>query len=185
MTAIQEIIAKCKDGDRNAQYELFRLTGPKMLAFCRRYCKTDEDAHDAMQEGFIKVFNNLEKYRGDSAPETWMSRIFINTAIDLYKKEQSYSYMFDSLPEQVEQVDETYNDNPFPCNATDVLKVMDSMPEGYRLVFNLYCMENYSHRQISETLGITEGTSKSQYARAKKFIYEALVQQGKIHGESI
>lgn len=181
MTAIQEIIAKCKQGDSNAQRELFRLTGPKMLAFCRRYCRTDEDAHDAMQEGFIKVFTHLDKYRGDSAPETWMSRIFINTAIDQYKKGHTYSQMFDSLPDEVEKVDEEYNDNHFPCTANDILKVMDTMPEGYRIVFNLYCMENFSHKQIAESLGISEGTSKSQYARAKKFIYEALVEKGSIN----
>ncbi|MCC7297231.1 MAG: sigma-70 family RNA polymerase sigma factor [Bacteroidia bacterium] len=153
-----------------------------MLAFCRRYCKSDDDAHDAMQEGFIKVFQSLEKYRGDSAPETWMSRIFINTAIDMYKKGQNYSNMFASLPDEVERIDEEYNDNNFPCSATDILKVMDTMPEGYRIIFNLYCMENYTHKQIAETLGISEGTSKSQYARSKKFIYDALVQNKKISG---
>ena len=180
MTAIQDIIAKCKDGDRNAQQELFRLTGPKMLAFCRRYCKSEDDARDALQEGFIKVFTSLNKYRGDSAPETWMSRIFINTAIDQYKKGQQYTGMFDSLPDELEREEESYNDNPFPCTAVDILKVMDTMPEGYRIIFNLYCMENFTHKQIAESLGISEGTSKSQYARAKKFIYEALTQQNKI-----
>ena len=146
-----------------------------MLAFCRRYCKSEEDAHDALQEGFIKVFNSLEKYRGDSAPETWMSRIFINTAIDQYKKGHTYNTMFDTLPEDVETEDEIYSEDNFPCKAVDILKIMDTMPEGYRVIFNLYCMENFTHRQIGESLGISEGTSKSQYARAKKFIYEALI----------
>lgn len=185
MTAIQEIIAKCKEGDRHAQQELFRLTGPKMLAFCRRYCQSEDDAHDALQEGFIKVFTSLHKYRGDSAPETWMSRIFINTAIDQYKKGKTYLNMFDTLPDEVEKEDEEYRDNHFPCSASEILKIMDTMPEGYRLVFNLYCLENYNHRQIGEILGISEGTSKSQYARAKKFIYEALVSKNIISGKSV
>src|SRR5688572_16584287 len=100
-----------------------------MLAFCRRYCKSDDDAHDALQEGFIKVFNSLEKYRGDSAPETWMSRIFINTAIDQYKKGQNYVNMFASLPDEIEKEDEVYDEDSFPCKATDILKIMDTMPE--------------------------------------------------------
>lgn len=182
MPDIRELIARCRKGDRQAQHELFRLTGPKMLALCHRYCKNEDDARDAMQEGFIKVFTYLDKYRGDSAPETWMGRIFINTAIDLYKKGRNYSDMFGSLPEQVETEDDVYVDNPFPCTASDILSVMDQMPEGYRIIFNLYCIENYTHRQISETLGISEGTSKSQYARAKKFIYDTLVKSGKIGG---
>lgn len=184
MTAIQEIIAKCKDGDRHAQQELFRLTGPKMFAFCRRYCKTEDDAKDALQEGFIKVFTSLPKYRGESAPETWMSRIFINTSIDQYKKGQNYATMFDSLPDEIEREDEVYGEN-FPCNATEILKVMETMPEGYRVIFNLYCLEGFTHKQIADTLNISEGTSKSQYARAKKFIYEALVTKKIISGKSI
>jgi RNA polymerase sigma-70 factor (ECF subfamily) len=128
------------------------------------------------------VFNSLDKYRGESAPETWMSRIFINTAIDQYKKGHSYSNMFDSLPEQVETEDEAYEEDNFPCKATDILLIMDKMPEGYRVIFNLYCMEGFTHRQISETLGISEGTSKSQYARAKKFIFDALVKNKVIGG---
>jgi len=185
VSIIHEIIAKCKAGDRHAQQELFRLTGPKMLAFCRRYCKSDDDAHDALQEGFIKVFHSLEKYRGDSAPETWMSRIFINTAIDQYKKGQTYGNMFASLPDEVEREDEVYDEDSFPCKATDILRIMDTMPEGYRVIFNLYCLESYTHRQIAELLGISEGTSKSQYARAKKFIYDALVANKTIVGKRI
>ena len=183
MTAIQEIIAKCKAGDRLAQQQLFKLTGPKMLAFCRRYCKTEDDAHDALQEGFIKVFNSLDKYRGDSAPETWMSRIFINTAIDQYKKGHSYSNMFGSLPEQIDAEEEVYDEDNFPCKATDILKIMDTMPEGYRVIFNLYCLEGFTHKQIGDTLNISEGTSKSQYARAKKFIFEALIKNKTIGGQ--
>ncbi|MBL7811027.1 MAG: sigma-70 family RNA polymerase sigma factor [Bacteroidetes bacterium] len=182
MTAIQEIIAKCIAGDRLAQQQLFRLAGPKMLGLCRRYCKSEDDAHDALQEGFIKVFNSLEKYRGDSALDTWMGRIFINTAIDQYKKISTYGKMFDSLPDNAEAEDEVYEDNSFPCNAKEVLLVMDQMPEGYRVIFNLYCLEGFTHRQIAETLGISEGTSKSQYARAKKFIFDALVKKGVVRG---
>ncbi len=181
MAAIQDIIEKCKRGDSNAQYELFKMTGPKMLAFCRRYCKNEDDARDALQEGFIKVFNSLDKYRGDSAPETWMSRIFINTAIDHYKKSQNYAGIFGSLPDDTEKKDEIYSDNDFPCSAVEILKIMDGMPEGYKIVFNLYCMENYTHKQIAELLNISEGTSKSQYARAKKFIYDSLIKLKKIH----
>lgn len=182
MTAISDLIALCRQGEESARRQLFQLTGPKMLALCRRYCKNEDDAKDALQEGFIKVFTSLDKYRGESSPETWMGRIFINTAIDLYKKSRNYGQTFGSLDENNDYEDAVYEDNPFPCKAEDVLKAMDMMPEGYRIVFNLYCMENYSHRQIAELLGISEGTSKSQYARAKQFIYTRLKTTGKIHG---
>ena len=178
MTAISDLILKCKQGNTQAQQEFFRLTGPKMLALCRRYCKNEDDARDAMQEGFIKVFNSLEKYRGDSAPETWMGRIFINTAIDHYKKSRNYNNTFGSLTENMDVEEEAYNDNPFPCKAQDILKILDQMPEGYRMVFNLYCIENFNHKQIAEMLGISEGTSKSQYARAKQFIFTTLKNSG-------
>ncbi len=182
MTDLRDVIAGCKQGEAKAQHALYKLTGPKMLGLCRRYCKNDDDAHDALQEGFVKVFTSIEKYRGESSVETWMGRIFINTAIDLYKKGNKYGKLFGSLPDELDAKEEEYHDNPFPCSAEEILKVMDEMPEGYRIIFNLYCLENYTHKQIADLLGISEGTSKSQYARAKKFIYEALVKKGKIIG---
>lgn len=182
VTDLKDVIAGCKKGESRAQHALFKLTGPKMLGLCRRYCQTEDDAHDALQEGYVKVFTSIEKYRGESSIETWMGRIFINTAIDLYKKGAKYGKMFGSLPEQYDAETEVYQDNPFPCSADEVLSVMDEMPEGYRIIFNLYCIENYTHKQIADLMGISEGTSKSQYARAKKYIYEALVKKGKIVG---
>lgn len=179
MKNINELIIGCKQGSRGAQHEFFKATGPKMLALCRRYCKNNDDAHDALQEGFIKVFKSIEQYRGDSAIETWMGRIFINTAIDHYKKGVKYGDMFMNMNENFDYADEEDVDTEsgFPCSAREIISIMDDMPDGYRVIFNLYCIEGYPHAQIADTLGISVGTSKSQYSRAKKFIYGELLRR--------
>lgn len=176
MQDARTLIEACKNGSSRAQYDLFQLTGPKMMALCRRYCKNNDDAHDALQEGFIKVFKSLDKYRGDSAPETWMGRIFINSAIDQYKKSIKYNQLFDNWENSnsLEEAEEAYEDNNFPCTPEQIIAILDKMPQGYRLIFNLYCLEGFTHKKIGEELGISEGTSKSQYSRARKFIYDAL-----------
>lgn len=183
MADLRQLMELCKLGDTKAQHTLFTLTGPKMLGLCRRYCKNIDDARDAMQDGFVKVFKNIDKYRGDSAPETWMSRIFINTAIDQFKKGLTYNQLFDSFEhnENYEELEAIESD--FPCTPEEIIAVLDTLPEGYRIVFNLYCIENNTHKQIAETLGISEGTSKSQYARAKKAILDALIKTKKISGQ--
>ena len=179
------ILESCKQNDKSAQFELFKSVGPQMLATCRRYINNEDDARDAMQEGFVKVFTNIHKFRGDSNPKTWMTRIFINTSIDFYKKKAKNRDLFRPLNVEVDTVEEDYEDNPFPCTAEQIIDIMDEMPEGYRAVFNMYCVDGLTHRQIAEGLGISEGTSKSQYARAKKYIYTTLVNQGIIHGKAV
>jgi RNA polymerase sigma-70 factor (ECF subfamily) len=175
---IQSLLSGCRQGDRRAQHELFSRFGPKMLGICRRYCANPDDARDALQEGFIKVFATLEKYRGESAFETWMTRIFINTAIDLYKKKNKISQTELPLPGQYEAdvSSDTDVDNwGFPCSPEEAIKAMDQLPQGYRLVFNLHALENYAHKDIASMLGISEGTSKSQYARARRFLQQILI----------
>jgi len=176
---IQSLLSGCRQGNRKDQHELFRMFGPKMLGICRRYCANPDDARDALQEGFIKVFSTLEKYRGESAFETWMTRIFINTAIDHFKKKNKINLFEVSLDE--ERIHEYYADeqdpdaNAFPCAPEEALQALDQLPQGYRMVFNLYALEQYSHKEIALLLGISEGTSKSQYARARKFLQQLLI----------
>ncbi len=185
MSELLKILDACKQNETSAQFELFKLLGPQMLATCRRYISSEDDARDAMQEGFVKVFTNIKKFRGDSNPKTWMTRIFINTSIDFYKKKAKNKDLFRPLNVEIDTVDEIYEDNAFPCSADQILSVMDKMPEGYRAVFNMYCVDELTHRQIAKSLGISEGTSKSQYARAKKYIYTTLVNEGVIHGKAV
>jgi len=172
---LQELISGCRKGDPHAQEQLFRRYGPRMLSICRRYCSNLDDARDALQDGFVKVLQTISKYRGDSALETWMTRIFINTAIDQFKKSTRYAGMFSDDTHHEPETD-TYDDNAgFPCSPEEALEALDQLPPGYRMVFNLYAIEGMTHRQIAEALQISEGTSKSQYARARKQLQEILI----------
>lgn len=173
---IQSILSGCRQGNRKAQHELFSMFGPRMLGVCRRYCADPDDARDAFQEGFIKVYATLEKYRGDSAFETWMTRIFINTSIDHFKKKQKLQLKETTLPEELDTSlgDPDPEEWSFPCSPEAALEALDQLPAGYRMVFNLFALEQMSHKEIAAMLGITEGTSKSQYARARKLLQQLL-----------
>jgi RNA polymerase sigma factor (sigma-70 family) len=174
---IQSLLSGCRHGDRRAQHELFQRFGPRMLGVCRRYCANSDDARDALQEGFIKVYATLEKYRGESAFETWLTRIFINTAIDFFKKKNKISQtelpLHDEFGTTISD-DADSADDIFPCSPEAALQALDQLPQGYRLVFNLYALEQYTHKEIALMLGISEGTSKSQYARARRFLQNIL-----------
>ncbi|MEN9511407.1 MAG: hypothetical protein RLZZ370_1226 [Bacteroidota bacterium] len=180
---IQSLLSGCRQGNRRAQHELFTLFGPRMLGVCRRYCADPDDARDAFQEGFIKVYATLDKYRGDSAFETWITRIFINTSIDHFKKKQKLNLKETALPETLgaELGDQDAEAWTFPCTPEQALEALDQLPAGYRMVFNLYALENMSHKEIAGLLGITEGTSKSQYARARKLLQHILTPKSASH----
>ncbi|MCB9246060.1 MAG: sigma-70 family RNA polymerase sigma factor [Flavobacteriales bacterium] len=173
----RELIDGCIKGNVKAQRELFDRFSGKMLGICFRYCTNLEDARDAMQMGFIKTFNLLEKFKGNSKLETWMTRIMINTAIDLFKKNNRFELYDD--PQVVNQLgnndevqENLYLDTAESDELTeqDILELINELPDGYRIVFNLYAIDGLSHRDIAAQLGISEGTSKSQLARARKLL---------------
>ena len=166
-----DLIAGCLKGDVRMQEALYRRFSPKMYAVCLRYAAKSEDASDILQDGFVKVYRNLEKYRGEGSFEGWMRRIFVNTAIEHFRKQHP-------LLSATEQQEATLTDghwNAFDhLAAKDILNLVRTLAPGYRQVFNLYAVEGYSHREISELLGISEGTSKSQLARAKAILQEKI-----------
>lgn len=137
-----------------------------------RYCKNIDDAKDAMQEGFVKVFTTFSRFQGNSSISTWMTRIMINTAIDHFRKSNKYT-IFERL-DNIESDDdnnfgeETLDDDGISLSQGQLLELIQRLPPGYQLVFNLYAIEGYSHKEIAGQLGISEGTSKSQLARARK-----------------
>lgn len=168
-----DIIKGSIEGDARMQEALYRQFSPKMYAVCLRYAGQPEDAQDILQEGFIKVFRNLERFRGDGSFEGWMRRIFVNTAIEHYRKAVN-------LYPVTEQQEENTTDrgwNAFDgLTAKDLTKLIQGLSPGYRTVFNLYVVEGYTHKEIGDMLGISEGTSKSQLARAKN-ILQSLVRK--------
>ena len=148
-----------------AEYELYRRLAPKMFGICLRYGGTEREAEDIMQNGFMRLFAKLDQFRFDSSIETWGKKIFINAAIDWYRKNLKFSRETE-LQEEITHLHNDESDLP-DLSAEELLLLIQKLPPGYRAVFNLYVIENFEHREIAGMLGISEGTSKSQLSRAK------------------
>lgn len=175
-----DLIKGCIEGDRQMQQSLYNRFSPKMYGVCLRYAGNVEDANDILQEGFIKVFKNLAKFRGEGSFEGWVRRIFINSAIEQYRKKVKLY----NVSEVYENTVEDKSLNALDILATkDVMSIVNELSPGYKAVFNLHVVEGYSHNEIAKMLGINEGTSKSQLARAKgvlKKIIEKRLEEKKI-----
>jgi RNA polymerase sigma factor (sigma-70 family) len=149
------------------QEVLYHRFSSKMYAVCLRYCKDADDAQDLLQDGFVKIFKNLDKYRGDGSFEGWIRRIFVNTSIEHFRKSIKYNTVGDSSEVVIEDPNWNALDN---LGEKDIIKIIQELSPGYRQVFNMYVIEGYSHKDIGDILGISEGTSKSQLARAKAIL---------------
>lgn len=149
------------------QEMLYQRFASKMYAVCLRYCKDEEDARDLLQEGFIKIFKSLDRFRGDGSFEGWIRRIFVNTSIEHFRK----SIKISTVPETQEVLIEDPSWNALENLAEkDIIKMIQELSPGYRQVFNMFVIEGFSHKDIGDILGISEGTSKSQLARAKAIL---------------
>lgn len=166
-----ELIQQCLKGEAKAQKKLYEIYSRQMFGICLRYSNTREDARDIMQEGFVKIFTKLSQYSGKGSFEGWMKRIFINCALEHYRINKVYNDQSD-----VEQAyDVSYNNFTLEkISQKEILAVMNKMAPGYRTVLNLYAIEGYSHAEIAEILGISEGTSKSQLSRARVVFMQEL-----------
>lgn len=174
------LVAGCAKGDRTAQQMLYQKYAARMMAVCCRYCRCREDAEDVLQEAFVRVFKYIEKFRQESSLAYWIKRIVVNTAINYHRKSV---YLYPHL-----DIDEVYHlgeDASAVSNFhfEELLALLQTLPQGCRVVFNLHAIEGYKHREIARMLGISEGTSKSQYARARSLIKELITKQGEVkHG---
>ncbi|MFA7380583.1 MAG: sigma-70 family RNA polymerase sigma factor [Bacteroidia bacterium] len=165
------LIKKCLLEDRMAQQEFYKQYASKMFAICLRYSKNREDAEDILQEGFIKVYNNLKNFKAEGSLEGWVKRIMINTALLHYRKNLKYDKNTDLEAAEWE----TQTADAFSAlSAKELLTLVQQLPDGYRMVFNLYALEGYQHKEIGDMLGINEGTSKSQLARARKYLIDLI-----------
>lgn len=162
-----DLIQSCINGDRQMQQLLYDRFSSKMYGVCLRYSGNVEDANDIMQEGFIKVFKNLPKFRGEGSFEGWIRRIFVNTSIEHYRKKVK---MYHVTEAQENTIEDSSLDVLDTLAAKDIIKIVNELSPGYKAVFNLHVIEGYSHKEIAALLGITEGTSKSQLARAKSVL---------------
>jgi RNA polymerase sigma-70 factor (ECF subfamily) len=136
-----------------------------------------EDAKDALHEGFIKIFNQIDRFKGGSKLETWMTRIMINTAIDHFKKGLKFTHMDEEKLQDFDESVEIEFEDDSPLNLDQIYAVIAGLPDGYRLIFNMYAIEGFSHKEIATELKISEGTSKSQLARARKLLQKKLKEE--------
>jgi RNA polymerase sigma-70 factor (ECF subfamily) len=159
-----DLIKECIEGNPEMQKLLYDRFSSKMYGVCLRYTENVEDAIDVMQEGFIKVYRSLPKFRGEGSFEGWIRRIFINTSIEHFRKKVKL-YNVNEVHENT--IEDAELDALDSLAAKDILNIINELSPGYKQVFNMHVVEGYSHKEIAEILGITEGTSKSQLARAK------------------
>ena len=166
MCNLDKIVERCKKGDRKAGEQLYNMFSAKMFAICIQYSKSREEAEDNLQDGFIKILESIRQYTGKGSFEGWMKRIFINTALEKYRKNRSLQV----VEEVPEVMDEDDIDDNLSIPSDVLFEFVNQLPEKYRLVFNLYVMENMQHKEIAAMLGISVGTSKSNLARAKDIL---------------
>ncbi|MFN5621334.1 MAG: RNA polymerase sigma factor [Flavobacteriales bacterium] len=180
---LQALIDGCLKGDRRSQQAVHKLYYGKMKAVCMRYTRDSDQANDVLQEGFLKIFNNLEKFTGVGTFEGWMRRIMVNLSIDRFRKLkhdfvllgenddiERYSDDTEEVLDELDELEEIYSITP-----EQIIDAMQQLTPAYRTVFNLYVYEDYTHQDIAEALGISVGTSKSNYAKAKKNMKKLLI----------
>ncbi len=163
----KDIIKGCCEGNIIAQKILYKSLSSKMFGVCMRYTNDYHIAEDILQDGFIKVFKNISKYRGEGSFEGWIRRIFVNTAIEHYRKKVNMYPVTEIESDHIKTYDGDIVDQ---LQAEDLLRLIGELSPGYRTVFNMYVIEGYSHQEIGEMLGISEGTSKSQLSRARSLL---------------
>lgn len=163
-----KIIEGCISGKRKAQNELYSLYSSRFYGICLRYAGNRAEAQDILQEGFIKIFSKIATFNKQGSFEGWMKRTIINTALN-YLRDHARERLFVSMNDEVESIpdDNPENDAMEPLPAEEMLKLVQELPEGYRMVFNLYVFEDHTHKQIAELLEISENTSKTQLMRAR------------------
>jgi RNA polymerase sigma-70 factor (ECF subfamily) len=169
ITPESDLINGCLQGDRRMQEELYRRFSPRMYAVCLRYAGSAEEAEDILQEGFIKVFKKMESYRGDGSFEGWIRRIFVNTAIEHFRRKR---YLQPVTEKEENTLEGNYLSVLDELAERDILALVQQLSPGYRTVFNMYVVEGYTHKEIGDIMGISEGTSKSQLSRAKVILQE-------------
>lgn len=181
-TDIENIVKGCVKGDKKCQEALHKAFYGKMMVICLRYTSDRDEAKDIVQEGFIKVFNSLPKFDFTGSFDTWMRRIFVNTAIDYYRKNKTLLNIIDSNVEvdNLEEFGEEPGSNFIELKnlqKSDILEAVQKLTPVYRTVFNMYAMDGFNHQQIATELNISLGTSKSNYAKAKNNLQKLLMKK--------
>lgn len=164
----QQLIEGCRKGNRLAQKELYDTYSRKMMGVCLRYVSDRETARDLLQDGFVKVFTSVDSYNGSGSFEGWMRKIFVNCALEYLRKSDVLREAtdLDNTAELIQPDNSVISD----LSAAELMALVQDLPAGFRAVFNMFAIEGYSHKEISEMLNITESTSRSQFTRAKQLL---------------
>jgi RNA polymerase sigma-70 factor (ECF subfamily) len=175
---LAEIIEGCKKGRPKYQKALYDIYAPKFMGVCYRYALGVQEAEDMMHDGFVIIFTKIDTYSGLGSFEGWMRRIMVNNAINHIKKKDALKFSYE--PDWVSDINITDDSVLDRIQYKELIDLVKTLPSGYQMVFNLYAIEGYSHKEIAEKLGISESTSKSQYHMAKMKLKEVIYQIEKI-----
>ncbi len=166
---LQELIENCKINDTQAQSELYKLYSGKLFSVCLKYSRSYAEAEDNLQDAFLTIFNKIEQYKNLGSFERWLKRITVNTVLQRYRNEKVFDIINDNIADNVElEIDED------PISIDYLLQIIQELPDRYRLVFNLYVLDGYSHKDIAQMLDINIGTSKSNLARARQTLKKTI-----------
>ncbi|MDF9301932.1 RNA polymerase sigma factor [Tritonibacter mobilis] len=177
---MEQLIEKCKKRDEKAQEQLYRLFSSKLFSVCLKYSDNYANAEDTLQDAFITIFKKIEQFKNKGSFEGWLKRIVVNTALQKYRNQK----VFEIINE--EQLEDPYVDIDEESVSLDyLLTIIQQLPHRYRLVFNLYVLDGYSHKEIAELLNISQGTSKSNLARARYILKEKIELQNEIQVQPI
>lgn len=168
--SLEKLIQGCANRESEAQEQIYRLFAGKMFAVCLKYSRNREEAEDNLQDGFIQIFDKIKQFKGKGSFEGWMKRIMINTALQKYRDKSALNIVYDEIEEEEVQLEIDEDD----VSLDYLLKLIQELPNQYRLVFNLYVLDGYSHKEISKELKITEGTSKSNLSRARAILKDKI-----------
>tara|TARA_A100001391_G_C5020254_1_gene265621 strand:- start:475 stop:1008 length:534 start_codon:yes stop_codon:yes gene_type:complete len=163
---LDELIIQCKKQDATAQGELYKQYNRILFAICLRYSPNYTEAEDNLQDAFITIFKKIEQYNAKGSFEGWMKRVTVNTVLQKYRKQRTFEIVDEGQIEDEAEVEIESEEIPLDF----LLKIVQELPDRYRLVFSMYVMDGYQHKEIAEMLGISDGTSKSNLARARMIL---------------
>ena len=167
---IERLLYECKKNNTQAQEQLYKLLAPKLFAVCLKYSRNHEEAQDNLQESFLIIFDKLKQFKNEGSFEGWAKRLVVNYVLQQYRKQGT---LLELVSDNIFVVEEIEIDDE-SITMEFLLKIIQELPDRYRLIFNLYVVDGYSHKEIAKMLEINEGTSKSNLARAKMILKEKI-----------
>ncbi len=182
MLSEEQLLKKCREGEQKAQEELYDRFCAAMLGVCMRYCGNRSEAEDVLQEGFIKVFRNIYDFKAkhEGSLAAWIKVIMVNTSLNYIRAKKHFSFIeeMENVPiSEFESEDVLIeNEDNIQPQMSDLIEMINELPEGYKIVFNLFAFEKYGHKEIAKMLSISEGTSKSQLYKARMFLRKKVLE---------